>query len=53
MNHEFLDDDYKIVKVTYDNGDVFYLNYLLKDYTLTENGKKITIPAQYFLKNPA
>ncbi len=53
VNHEFLDDDYKIVKVTYDNGDVFYLNYLLKDYTLTENGKKITIPAQYFLKNPA
>jgi len=53
VNHEFLDDEYKIVRVTYDNGDVFYLNYLLKDYTLTVDGKKITIPAQYFLKNPA
>ena len=37
----------------YDNGDVFYLNYLLKDYTLTVDGKKFTVPAQDFLKNPA
>lgn len=53
VGHEFLDDDYKVVKVTYDNGDVFYLNYLLKDYTLTVDGKKFTVPAQDFLKNPA
>ena len=53
VDHEFLDDDYKIVKVTYDNGDVFYLNYYREDYTLNVDGKKITIPAQYFLKNPA
>lgn len=53
IGHEFLDSDYKIVKVTYDNGDVFYLNYLLKDYTVTVDGAKFTIPAQGFLKNPA
>ncbi len=53
VGHEFVDEDYKVVKVTYDNGDVFYLNYLLKDYTVTIDGKRFTIGAQDFLKNPA
>ena len=36
VGHEFIDADCRIVKVTYDNGTVFYLNYTLNDYTVEE-----------------
>ena len=45
--HEFLDDDCQIVKVTYDNGEIFYINYLIKDY-ITDD--EIVIPARDFVK---
>lgn len=48
--HEFLDREYKIVKVTYSNGDVFYLNYLTKDYTVREGSTLYEIPTYGFIK---
>ena len=48
--HEFLDRDRKIVKVTYSNGDVFYLNYLIKDYTVREGNTLIDVPTYGFVK---
>ena len=48
--HEFLDINNKVVKVTYENGTSFYINYLLKDYTVTNGDKTYTIPAENFLK---
>ncbi|MEG2003442.1 MAG: DUF5696 domain-containing protein, partial [Clostridia bacterium] len=50
VNHEFLDSGYKVVRVTYDNGEIFYINYLRKDYTVTVDGKELIIPAQDFVK---
>ena len=48
--HEFLDYDRKIVKVTYSNGDVFYLNYLTKDYTVREGSTLYDVPTYGFVK---
>ncbi len=48
--HEFLDREYKIVKVTYSNGDVFYLNYLIKDYTVRVGNTLYDIPTYGFVK---
>lgn len=49
-NHEFLDHDYKVVRVTYSNGEVFYINYLTKDYTYREGNTILTIPSTGFVK---
>ena len=48
VDHEFLDDEKQVVKVTYDNGEVFYINYLLEEYDV--EGTDITIPAEDFVK---
>ncbi len=48
--HEFLDSQNKVAKVTYDNGKSFYINYLLKDYTVTDKGKTHIVPAEGFIK---
>lgn len=48
--HQFLDKNNKVVKVTYENGTSFYINYLLKDYTVTDGDKTYTIPAENFIK---
>lgn len=53
VKHEFVDDLYKVAKVTYDTGDVFYINYLIKDFTIVIDGVKTVIPAQNFVKIPA
>lgn len=57
VNHEFLDDNKKIVKVTYDNGTSFIMNYLLNDYTVMIDDepvligdKPLVIPAEDFIK---
>ena len=34
--------------MTYDNGEVFYINYLLEEYDV--EGTDITIPAEDFVK---
>ena len=49
-NHELLDYDNKVAKVTYSNGEVFYLNYLTKEYTVTEGNNSYDIPANGFVK---
>lgn len=48
--HEFLDYDYRVVKVTYSNGESFYINYLQKDYAIRLNGQIVQIPAGGFIK---
>ena len=50
IEHEFVDDEYRVVKVTYENGTVFFINYLTKDYTVEYGGEKITIPATGYIK---
>lgn len=49
-SHEFLDHDNKVAKVTYSNGEVFYLNYLTKDYTQREGDTLYEIPSYGFIK---
>lgn len=49
-NHELLDYDNKVAKVTYSNGEVFYLNYLTKEYTVTDGNNSYDIPANGFVK---
>lgn len=48
--HEFLDHDNKVAKVTYSNGEVFYLNYLMKEYTHREGDTLYEIPSYGFIK---
>lgn len=50
VDHSFMDDYRKVPKVTYDNGVVFIINYLEKDYTVEYNGQKIVVPANGFVK---
>ena len=49
-NHEFLDHEKKVVKVTYSNGDVFYINYLIEEYTAREGDTLYDIPSYGFVK---
>ena len=49
-NHEFLDYEKKVVKVTYSNGDVFYINYLIDEYTVREGDTLYDIPSNGFVK---
>lgn len=51
IDHEFLDENNKVVKVTYDNGECFYINYLLTSYEV--EGTDIVIPAEDFVKTNA
>ena len=48
--HVFVDDGYRVVRVTYENGTVFFINYLTRDYTVEYGGEKITVPATGFIK---
>ncbi len=48
--HEFLDHDNRVVKITYSNGEVFYINYLTKDYSYKEGNTIYTIPTYGFVK---
>ncbi len=50
QTHEFLDYENKVVKVTYSNGDVFYINYLTSDYTVREGNTLYDIPTYGFVK---
>lgn len=49
-SHEFLDYEKKVVKVTYSNGDVFYINYLISEYTVREGDTLYDIPSYGFVK---
>lgn len=55
-DHEFLDTESRVVKVTFENGIAFYINYLLKDYTYevtNEDGEvveTIVIPSEGYVK---
>ena len=49
-SHEFLDHENKVAKVTYSNGDVFYLNYLTKEYTHREGDTLYDIASYGFIK---
>ena len=51
IDHEFLDENNKVVKVTYDNGECYYINYLLTSYEV--EGTDIVIPAEDFVKTNA
>lgn len=48
--HELLDYDKKVAKVTYSNGETFYVNYLTTDYTVTVGKNTYEIPAYGFIK---
>lgn len=50
QSHELLDNENKVVKVTYSNGEVFYVNYLIKDYTVQDGNKTYDVPAYGFVK---
>ncbi|HPE95371.1 MAG TPA: DUF5696 domain-containing protein, partial [Bacillota bacterium] len=55
-SHDFISKDYRVVKVTFENGISFYINYTLEDYVYKiydEDGKvtqTITVPAEGYLK---
>ena len=50
LQHEFLDHDNRVAKITYSNGEEFYINYLQTDYIIRLNGKVVEIPNNGFLK---
>ena len=50
MKHELLSDDGKVVKVIYENGITFYINYGEKDYVVEKEGEDITVAAGDFVK---
>ena len=52
-DYKFMDDSYKVIKVTYDNGITFYINYLYEDTTVIDNGSEYTIGAESFIKTGA
>ncbi|MFA6729933.1 MAG: DUF5696 domain-containing protein [Eubacteriales bacterium] len=49
INHEFIDDDRRVVMVTYDNDTVFLINYLRNDYEFVYGGEKLLVKANDFL----
>ncbi len=49
-SHEFLDYANKVAKVTYSNGEVFYLNYLTDEYTYRDGENLYEIPSYGFVK---
>ena len=49
-SHEFLDYEKKVVKVTYSNGDVFYINYLIDEYRVREGDTLYDVPTYGFVK---
>lgn len=53
IDHEFLDDYRKVAKVVYDNGVVFFINYLEENYTVEYNGENLVIKANDFIKTVA
>lgn len=48
-DHQFLDADNNVVKVVYDNGTTFYINYNLTDYTAVDGESTFVIPAEDFI----
>lgn len=50
VNHEFLDDNYDVVKVTYDNGISFIINYKLTSTTVDVDGNTYTVGSEDFIK---
>lgn len=50
QTHEFIDHDNKVAKVTYSNGEVFYLNYQIKEFSYREGDTIYEIPANGFIK---
>ncbi len=49
-SHEFLDHDNRVARVTYSNGEVFYLNYLTDSYTYRDGETLYEIPSGGFVK---
>ncbi len=50
VNHEFLDDEYNVVKVTYSNGISFVINYELTATTVEIDGNTYTVGGEDFIK---
>ncbi len=50
LKHDLLSEDGKVVKVTYDNGIIFYINYGEKDYVVEQAGKDLVVKAGDFVK---
>ncbi len=50
INHEFLDDEYKVVKVTYSNGISYIINYNLTAVTVEVDGTEYTVGGEDFIK---
>ncbi len=50
INHEFLDDNYKVVKVTYSNGISYIINYNLSAVTVEVDGIEYTVGGEDFIK---
>ena len=50
VNHEFLDDEYDVVKVTYSNGVSFIINYDIYAKTVVVDGVEYTVGNEDFIK---
>ncbi|MBO5403124.1 MAG: hypothetical protein J6A85_08150 [Clostridia bacterium] len=50
VNHEFLDDEYDVVKVTYSNGVSYIINYKLTSVTVDVDGTEYTVEGENFIK---
>ena len=50
IGHEFLTDDYQVVKVTYENGISFIINYELTSKTVETDGNEYTVSGEDFIK---
>lgn len=50
IGHEFLTDDYQVVKVTYENGISFIINYELTSKTVEIDGTEYTVSGEDFIK---
>ena len=48
-DHQFLDPDNNVVKVVYDNGITFYINYNLTDFNAIDGDSSFVIPAEDFI----
>lgn len=50
VGHEYIDNANRVVKVTYDNGTVFFINYAMTDYEVTYGNEIITVKGCSFVK---
>ena len=50
VESKYIVDNNRIVKVTYENGAVFYLNFNNYDVVIEVNGESVTLDAEDFIR---